>query len=163
MVQEIQRAEIEIGGKTLSFEIGRMARLTNCSVVAQLGETKCLVATVMSEKSREGIDFLPLMVNFEERMYAAGKIPGGFIKREGRPGEPSVLASRVIDRPIRPLFPEGIRNDINITLLTLSSDGENIPDMVGLNGATLSLLMSDIQFHHTVAGVRIAKIDGESI
>ena len=163
MVPEIQRAEIEIGGKTLSFETGRMAGLTNCSVIAQLGDTKCLVAAVMSDRTREGIDFLPLMVNFEERMYAAGKIPGGFIKREGRPGEPSVLASRVIDRPIRPLFPEGIRNDINITLLTLSSDGENIPDMIGLNGATCSLLLSDIPFHHTVAGVRIAKVDGEFV
>ncbi|MBU1023752.1 polyribonucleotide nucleotidyltransferase, partial [bacterium] len=163
MVPEIQRAEIEIGGKILSFETGRMAGLTNCSVVAKIGETKCLVASVMSEKPREGIDFLPLTVNFEERMYAAGKIPGGFIKREGRPGEPSVLAGRIVDRPIRPLFPDGIRNEINVTLLTLSSDCENIPDMVGLNGATCSLLLSDIPFHHTVAGVRIAKIDGEYI
>jgi polyribonucleotide nucleotidyltransferase len=117
----------------------------------------------MSETQREGIDFLPLMVNFEERMHSAGKIPGGFIKREGRPGDPSVLAGRAIDRPIRPLFPDGIRNDINITIVVLGTDVENIPDMVALNGATCALLISDIPFHHTVAGIRVAKVDGKYV
>jgi len=163
MVAEIHSAEVEIGGKTLSFETGRMARLANCSVIARYGDTECLVTSVMSEKKREGIDFLPLMVNFEERMYSAGKIPGGFIKREGRPSEPSILAGRVIDRPIRPLFDSSIRRDINITVMVLSTDNENIPDMIGLNGATCSLLLSDIPFNHTVAGVRVAKVDGEFV
>lgn len=163
MVPEINRTEVVIGNKTLSFETGRMANLANASVIARCGDTECLITAVMSEKQREGIDFLPLMVNIEERMHSAGKIPGGFIKREGRPGDPSVLAGRAIDRPIRPLFPDSIRNDINITVIVLGTDVENIPDMIALNGATCALLISDIPFQHTVGGVRVAKVDGKYI
>jgi polyribonucleotide nucleotidyltransferase len=163
MVHEIHRTEVVIGNKTLSFETGRMANLANASVIVRYGDTECLVTVVMSETQREGIDFLPLMVNVEERMHSAGKIPGGFIKREGRPGDPSVLTGRVIDRPIRPLFPDGIRNDINVTIVILGTDVENVPDMVALNGATCALLISDIPFTHTVAGIRVAKVDGKYI
>jgi len=163
MVPVIHRAEVEIGGKTLSFETGRIALQANCSVIVRYGDTECLVSSVMSDEKSKGIAFFPLTVNFEERMYAAGKIPGGFMKREGRPGEPSILAGRAIDRPIRPLFPENLRREVNVTIIVFSTDGENMPDIIGLNGATCSLLLSDIPFTHTVAGVRISKIDGKHI
>jgi polyribonucleotide nucleotidyltransferase len=161
MMPVIQRAEVEIGGKPLSFEVGRVALLANCSVLVRYGDTECLVSSVMAEEEKKDITFLPLTVNFEERMYAAGKIPGGFIKREGRPSEPSILAGRVIDRPIRPLFPPNLRNEVNVTIMVLSIDGANIPDMIGLNGAACSLFLSDIPFFTPIAGVRISLLNGE--
>ena len=163
MVPEIHRAEVEIGGKKLSFEIGRIALLANCSVLVRYGDTECLVSSVMSREDPKNITFTPLTVNFEERMYAAGKIPGGFMKREGRPGEPSIIAGRVIDRPIRPLFPENFRNEVNVTVMVLCTDGENLPDMIGLNGASCSLLLSDIPFTTPLAGVRISLLDGDYV
>jgi polyribonucleotide nucleotidyltransferase len=157
MTPQIHRTEVEIGDKTLSFEMGRMANLANYSLIVRYGDTECLVTVVMSEEANKDIDFLPLTVNFEERMYSAGKIPGGFIKREGRPGEPSILAGRAIDRPIRPLFPKDLRNEVNVTVIVVSTDGENIPDVIGLNGSTCALYLSDIPFNDAVAGIRVVK------
>ena len=118
---------LELGGKTLSFETGRMAKQANASILAQWGETVVLVTSVMSDKPREGLDFFPLLVDYEECYYSAGKIPGGFIKREGRPAESAILTARVIDRSIRSLFPEHMRNDVHVVGTVLSVDQLNMP------------------------------------
>lgn len=120
-------AEMEIGGRVLSFETGRMAKQANGSVLARYGDTVVLVTSVMSEKPREGLDFFPLLVDYEERFYSAGKIPGGFIKREGRPSETAILSGRMVDRSIRSLFPEHMRNDVHVVATVLSVDQQNSP------------------------------------
>ncbi len=157
------KKEKEIGGRTLSLEIGRMARQANGAAVVQYGETMVLVAAVCKDEIREDIDFFPLSVEYQERTYAAGKIPGGFFKREGRPSEKEILSARLIDRPIRPLFPEGFKNDTQISVFVISSDQENDADVLGAVGASLALSISDIPFEGPIASVRVGKIGEEFI
>src|ERR1700694_1114166 len=154
---------MELGGRQLTLETGEIARQAGGSVFVRYGDTCVLVAVTASPNPREGIDFFPLTVDYEERMYAAGKIPGGFIKREGRPSEKATLTARLIDRPIRPLFPEGFRNDIHIICTVLSVDPEVDPDVVAMIGAGAALAVSDIPFEHTIAGVRVGIVGGDYV
>ena len=140
--------EMELAGRTLSFEVGRVAKQANGAVWVRYGDTVVLVTATMSKEPREGIDFFPLLVDYEEKLYAAGKIPGGFIKREGKPSEAAILAARTIDRPLRPLFPEGFRNDVQIVATVLSSDQDNSPEIAAMIGASAALTISDIPFHN---------------
>lgn len=154
---------LELGGSNISFETGKLARQANGAVVVRSGDTVLLVTATMSETVREGIDFFPLMVDFEEKFYAAGRIPGGYFKREGRPSERAVLTSRLIDRPIRPLFPKGMRNDVQIIVLPLSASNDYLADIPAINGASLALSISDIPFNGPVGAVRIACMNDEYI
>jgi polyribonucleotide nucleotidyltransferase len=154
---------MELGGRTLTIETGELARQASGSAFVRYGDTCVLAAVTASSIPREGIEFFPLTVDYEERMYAAGKIPGGFIKREGRPSEKATLTARLIDRPIRPLFPDGFRNDIHIIITTLSVDPEVDPDVVALVAAGAALAVSDIPFEQPVAGVRVGMVDGEYV
>ncbi|MDD3805983.1 MAG: polyribonucleotide nucleotidyltransferase, partial [bacterium] len=154
---------LELGGSNISFETGKLARQANGAVVVRSGDTVLLVTATMSETVREGIDFFPLMVDFEEKFYAAGRIPGGYFKREGRPSERAVLTSRLIDRPIRPLFPKGMRNDVQIIVLPLSASNDYLADILAINGASLALSISDIPFNGPVGAVRIACMNDEYI
>jgi polyribonucleotide nucleotidyltransferase len=155
----VRRAEAEVGGARLVFEAGLLARQADGAVTVTLGETVVLVTATMSDTPREGIDFFPLTCDFEERMYAAGKIPGGFFKREGRPGERAILTSRLIDRPIRPLFPKGFRNDVQVIATVLSTDQEHDPGVAAMNGASAALMISGIPFGGPVGAVRVGLID----
>jgi polyribonucleotide nucleotidyltransferase len=155
---------VEIGGRDLSFETNRLAQQASGSVLVRYGESAVLVTTVISEVMREGIDFLPLTVDYLEKAYAAGRVPGGFFRREiGRPSEKETLTSRFIDRPLRPLFPQGLKNEIQIIATVLSGDLEVDPDIVALNGAAAALEISDIPFQGPVAAVRMGKIDGQLV
>ncbi len=156
--------KLEIGGRDLSFETGRLAQQASGSVLVRYGESTVLVAAVISEDIRENIDFLPLTVDYLEKAYAAGRVPGGFFRREiGRPSEKETLTSRFIDRPLRPLFPKGLKNEIQIIATVLSGDMEIDPDIVALNGAAAALEISDIPFQGPVAAVRVGKIDGQLV
>src|SRR5579863_4855928 len=159
----IHRFEAIIGGRVMSIETGRVAQQAGGAVLVRYGETVVLATATTSARPREGIDFFPLTVDVEERLYAAGKIPGGFIKREGRPTEHSILASRLVDRPIRPLFPKGFRNDVQVVATVLSTDQENDPDVLAICGASAALSISDIPFNGPVAGVRVGYLDGEYV
>ena len=130
-----KKYEMRVGRETVTIETGRMAKQADGAVVVQLGGTVVLVSAVCSKNRREGIDFFPLTVEYQERTYAAGKIPGGWFKREGRPTEKEILTARLIDRPTRPLFPRGFKNDVQIVAVVLSSDGENDSDMLAMIGA----------------------------
>lgn len=153
----------EIGGKLLSLETGELAFQANGAVLVRYGDTVILATATAAEKPRDGIDFFPLMVDFEEKLYAGGKIPGSFFRREGRPPEKSILTSRLIDRSIRPLFPSCYRHDINITATVLSSDRENDADIPALIGASAALMVSDIPFPEPVAAVKLGRKDGKFI
>jgi polyribonucleotide nucleotidyltransferase len=163
MVTEIHRVEVEVGGRPISFETGALARQAGGAVVVRRGDTVILVTATASAQPREGIDFFPLTCDFEERMYAAGKIPGGFFKREGRPGEMAIQASRLIDRPIRPLFPSGFRNDVQVIATVLSVDHENDPAVLAISGASAALGISEIPFEGPIGAVRIGHINGELV
>ncbi|NLY30093.1 MAG: polyribonucleotide nucleotidyltransferase [Firmicutes bacterium] len=158
-----QEFQLELGGRTLTVETGALAKQANGSVLMRYGDTVVLVTATMSKEPREGIDFFPLLVDYEERMYAVGKVPGGWGRREGRPGEAAVLAARMIDRPLRPLFPEGMRNDVQIVATILSVDQDNAPDITALIGASTALSISDIPFNGPVGGVIVGRIDGEFV
>jgi len=151
------------GGKRLVFETGRIAKQASGAAFVTLGESVVLATAVASPDPKEGIDFFPLTVDYREYTYAGGRIPGGFIKREGRPSEKEILTCRQIDRPIRPLFPEGFRNETQVIALVMSADKDNDPDVVGINAAGCALALSDIPFGATVGAVRIGRIDGEFI
>jgi polyribonucleotide nucleotidyltransferase len=151
------------GGKRLVFETGRIAKQASGSAFVTLGESVVLATAVASPDPKEGIDFFPLTVDYREYAYAGGRIPGGFIKREGRPSEKEILTCRQIDRPIRPLFPEGFRNETQVIVLVFSADKENDPDVVGINAAGAALALSDIPFGATVGAVRVGRIDGEFV
>ncbi len=159
----VEIVEGDVGGRELSFEVGRVARQAHGATLVRYGGTVVLVTAVMSEEVREGIDFLPLLVDYEERFYAAGKIPGGFFKREGRPSENAILSARLVDRSIRPLFPKGFRNDVHVVVTVLSYDQLNQPEILAINGASLALSVSEIPFDGPVAAVRVGYIDGEFI
>ncbi|UCD94105.1 MAG: polyribonucleotide nucleotidyltransferase [Candidatus Zixiibacteriota bacterium] len=155
--------ELEIGGKTLSLETGKVALQANGAVVIRLGDTVVLSAVCCSDKPIEGKDFFPLTIDYREKTYAAGKIPGGFFKREGRPSEKEILSMRVVDRPIRPLFPEGFLHEVQCHNVVLSSDLQNDADILGLTGTSAALAVSDIPFTTTLAGVRVGRVDGRFI
>ena len=159
----ITRREIEFNGRTLIAETGKMAKQANGSIYLQYGETAVLVTATMSKEASENQDFFPLTVDFIEKMYAAGKIPGGFFKREAKPSTDATLQARVIDRSIRPLFPEGFRNQVHVVVNVLAYDGENDPANLGLLGASLALSISDIPFHGPVAGLTVGYIDGNFV
>ena len=157
-----QTFETQLGGRTLTIETGKLARLAGGSVTVRYGDTMVL-GTANRSEPRPGLDFFPLTVDFEERMYAAGKIPGGFIKREARPSENAILAARQTDRPIRPLFPEGYKDDVQLVITVLSTDQENNPDVVGTIAASAALSISEIPFNGPIGSVRVGRIDGEFV
>lgn len=153
----------ELGGRPLTIETGKIAKQANGSVLIRYGETAVVVAVTGTDTPREGVDFFPLTVDFEEKMYAVGKIPGGFLRREGRPPETAILTSRLIDRPIRPMFPDGYHNDVQIVATAVSVDPDNAPDIPAMIGASCALSISDIPFEGLIAGVRVGRVDGKFI
>ena len=159
----INKVELTINGKPLIIETGRLAKQADGSVVVRCGDTMVLATATASVIQRQGIDFFPLLVDFEEKLYAAGRIPGSYFRREGRPTERAIITARLIDRPIRPLFPEGFRNDVQIVVTPLSVDQENPPDILAINGASTALTISDIPFEGPVGAVRVGKIDGKYV
>jgi polyribonucleotide nucleotidyltransferase len=159
----MEKVEIEIDGKKISLETGDLAKQAGGTVIARQGDTMVLVAATMASKPREGIDFFPLTVDFREKTYAAGKIPGSFFKREARPGELETLTCRLIDRPIRPLFDDGFMNETQVICMVISHDQENPADVVALTGASAALLVSDIPFNNPIAGARVGRIDGNFV
>src|SRR6202048_683235 len=154
---------VEVAGKRLSIETGRVAEQANGAVVIRQGDSVVLSTAVMSKEPREGIDFFPLTCDYEEKLYAAGKIPGAFMRREGRPSEEAILASRLTDRPLRPLFPDGFRLDVQVISTVLSVDQENDPKILSINGASTALVISDIPFAGPVGAVRMGQLDGRLI
>lgn len=159
----IQKFEMPLGSGILEVEIGKVAELANGACLVKSGDTVVLVTATNSKNPREGIDFFPLSVDFEERLYSVGKIPGGFIKREGRPSEKAILTSRLIDRPIRPLFPKGYRNDVQVVATVLSIDPDVNPDTIAMIGSSIALSMSSIPFNGPTGSVSVGLIDGEFI
>ena len=163
MFENFKVFEYTLAGRPLVVETGKMAQLANGSCLIRYGETAILATATASAKPRDGIDFLPLSVDFEERQYAVGKIPGGFFRREGKPSEKAILASRVIDRPIRPLFPKDLRNDVVLNLTVMSVDPDCSPEITAMIGASIALSISDIPWNGPIAGVSIGMVDGEFI
>ncbi len=159
----MERREVQIGRETLSIETGKLAKQANGSVVVRYGDTVVIVTACYSPQPREGIDFLPLTVDYREYTYASGRIPGGFFKREGKPTDKEVLTSRLIDRPTRPLFPAGWRHESQIIALVLSADEDNDSDVLAITGASAALALSEIPFQRTIAGVRVGLIDGQFV
>src|SRR6478672_5872930 len=157
------RKELDWGGRKLILETGKIARQADGAVLARYGDTIVLCTAVGDRSSRPGQDFFPLTVHYQEKAFAAGKIPGGFFKREGRPSEAEVLKSRLIDRPIRPLFPEGFRNEVQIVATVLSHDLENDPDIVAMIGCSAALTLSGIPFFGPIAAARVGYEDGQYI
>ena len=160
---EQQSFSSEIAGRTLTIETGKLAQQANAAVTVRYGETVVLVTVCFQREAREGIDFLPLTIDYEERLYAAGKIPGGFIRREGRPSEAATLACRQTDRPIRPLLPKGWHSEIQIVTTVLSADQENDPDILSVIGASAALALSEIPFDGPVGAVNVGYINGELV
>src|SRR5262249_40634357 len=155
--------DISVGGRTVSIETGRFAKQADGAVLVRSGDTVVLVTACAAASPREGIDFLPLTVDYKENTYASGRITGGFFKREGMPPEREVLPSRLIDRPVRPLFPYGWRHETQIIALVLSADAENDSDVLAITGASAALALSTIPFTRTIAGVRVGLVDGRFI
>jgi polyribonucleotide nucleotidyltransferase len=160
---EVHTAELLVGGRVMTLETGRLAKQANGAVFVRYGDTAVLATATASRQPREGIDFFPLTVDFEERLYSVGKIPGGFIKREGRPTEKAILAARLTDRPIRPLFPEGFRNDVQIVVTVMSVDHDHSPEICGMVGASAALALSDIPFDGPIGAVEVGWIDGKPV
>lgn len=157
-----QRVEMQLGGRKLTLETGRLAKQANAAVKVTYGDTVVL-CTVTASSEPKDLDFFPLTVNYEERLYAVGKIPGGFIKREGRPSEKAILSSRLTDRPIRPLFPEGFRNDVQVLNIVMSVDQDCEPQIAAMIGTSAALSISDVPFSGPIGGVKVGRIDGEFI
>jgi len=162
-VPDVRSVRFEVGGKEWTIETGKLAKQANAAVTVRYGETVVLVTATASDQPREGIDFFPLTCDFEERLYAAGKIPGGFFKREGRPGEKAILTARLMDRPIRPLFPKGFRNDVQVIATTLSADQIHPPDVAAVVGASAALSLSDIPWGGPIGCVRVGLVDGQFV
>src|SRR5450432_3519511 len=152
--------EVDLGGRKITLETGKMAKQANGAVVVRSGDSVVLVTACMADQPKPGAGFFPLTVDYREYTYAAGKIPGGFIKREGRPSEKEVLTSRLIDRPIRPLFPEGFMHETQVIAMVLSADPEQDPNSLAICGAAAALAISDLPFHYVLAGVRVGMRDG---
>ncbi|MBQ1259262.1 MAG: polyribonucleotide nucleotidyltransferase [Clostridia bacterium] len=163
MFENYKKFNYTLAGRPLVIESGKLAGLANGSVLVRYGETAILACATASVRPRDGIDFLPLSVDFEERMYAAGKIPGGYLKREGKPSEKAILTSRVIDRPIRPLFPKDLRNDVAISLTVLSVDNDCSPEITAMIGASVALSISDIPWNGPIGGVFVGLVDGKIV
>jgi polyribonucleotide nucleotidyltransferase len=159
----VNQTQLEIGGRTLTVETGHVAQQASGAVTVRSGDTMLLVTAVMSAAPREGIDFFPLTADYEEKLYAAGKIPGGFIRREGRPSEQAILNSRLIDRPIRPLFPKDFRNDVQVVATVLSVDQDSDPAALAINGASMALSISPIPFQGPIGAVRIGLLDDQLV
>ena len=163
MIPTAHRRDITIGARSISIETGKLAKQADGSVIVRSGDTMVIVTACHAATPRVGIDFLPLTVDYREYTYASGRIPGGFFKREGKPAEKEVLTSRLIDRPIRPLFPSGWRYETQIVSLLISADTENDSDVLAITGASAALALSSIPFQKTIAGVRVGLIDGQFI
>ena len=163
MFENYRKFSYELAGRLLTVETGKLAGLANGSALVRYGDTAILACATASARPRDGIDFLPLSIDFEERLYSVGRIPGSFMRREGRPSEKAILTSRVIDRPIRPLFPKDLRNDIAISLLVLSVDHDCSPEIVGMIGASIALSISDIPWNGPIGGVFVGLTDEEGI
>ena len=161
MTKQIHTFKTKVLGKEITVEIGKLAKQANCAVTLTCGGTMVLVAATMSRAPREGLDFFPLLVDVEEKMYAVGRIPGSFMRREGRASDSAILNCRLIDRGIRPLFPDGFRNDVQVVVTVMSSDQENQPDVLGILGAGIALTLSDIPFQGPFAGVRVGRVKGK--
>ncbi|MEI6101747.1 MAG: polyribonucleotide nucleotidyltransferase, partial [Eubacteriales bacterium] len=155
--------EMELAGRKMTVECGKYAEQADGSCIIRCGDTALLVTATVSKQQRDGIDFFPLSVEFEERMYAVGKIPGGFMKREGRPSEKAILTSRLIDRPIRPLFPKGYFNDVQIIATVLSVDNETPPEVYGMIGSSIALSISGIPFMGPTGSIVVGYVDGEYV
>ncbi|HQX75669.1 MAG TPA: polyribonucleotide nucleotidyltransferase, partial [Thermoflexales bacterium] len=153
----------QVGDKTITFETGKLAQFAGGAVTAQIGETKVLATATMSGSVRAGIDFFPLSVDYEERLYAAGRIPGSFFRREGRPAEAGILISRLVDRPLRPMFPDDLRNDVQIIVTALSHDQVNDLDVLAVNASSAALIISNVPFTTPVGAVRVGLINGEFV
>src|SRR5450755_2215137 len=152
--------EVDLGGRKITLETGKMAKQANGAVVVRSGDSVVLVTACMADQAKPSAAFFPLTVDYREYTYAAGKIPGGFIKREGRLSEKEVLTSRLIDRPIRPLFPEGFMHETQVIAMVLSADPEQDPNSLAICGAAAALAISDLPFHYVLAGVRVGMRDG---
>jgi polyribonucleotide nucleotidyltransferase len=157
-----KKVQMDLGGRTLVLETGRLAKQANAAVTVRYGDT-VILSTVTASPGPKDLDFFPLTVNYEERLYSVGKIPGGFIKREGRPSEKAILASRLTDRPIRPLFPEGFRNDVQIVSMVMSVDQECPPEIAAMIGTSAALSISDVPFNGPVGGVIVGRVDGQFV
>ena len=157
------KVELEIGGRNLIIENGKLAKQANGAVTVQYGDSMVISTVCADTEPRTGFDFFPLTVEYRERAYAAGKIPGGFFKREGRPSEKEILSARIIDRPIRPLFPDDFKGETQCITYIVSHDQQNDTDILALIGTGAALAVSDIPISKTVAGVRVGRIDGEFV
>src|ERR1044072_992395 len=160
---QVFRKELDWGGRKLILETGRVARQPDGAVMATYGGTTVLATVVFEKKPKPGLDFFPLTVDYQEKAYAAGKIPGGYFKREGRPAEKEVLTSRLIDRPIRPLFPEGYYYETQVIASVLSADKTGSSDVIGITAASAALAVSNIPFNGPVAGVKIGRVNGQLV
>ena len=163
MLFKHQIFEIEYAGRPMTFEVGKIGMLSNGSCLVRYGDTVVMVNITMSQKPREGMDYFPLSVDFEEKLYAAGKIPGSFLRREGRPTDKAVLASRLVDRPIRPLFPNGLRNEVTVVMSLLSYEEDCSPEICGMCGTAFCLAVSDIPWNGPIAGIEVGLIDGKPV
>jgi polyribonucleotide nucleotidyltransferase len=157
----IEKKEFQWGDETVVIETGKIARQADGAVLVSMGQTTVLCTAVAAKSAKPGQDFFPLTVNYQEKAFAAGKIPGGFFKREGRPSEREILASRLTDRPLRPLFPEGFNNETRVDITVMSYDQENEPDVLSALGASYALMISDIPFNGPIASVRVGRVNGE--
>ena len=163
MFEKFREFETDFAGRPLKLETGKMAQLANGECLVRYGETTVHVAATASDKPREGVDFFPLSVDFEEKLYAVGKIPGSFLKREGRPSDKAILASRMIDRPIRPLFPKDMHNDVSVVCTVMSVDPDCPPEIAAMVGASAALAISDIPWKGPISGVSVGYVDGEFV
>src|SRR3989475_1989208 len=159
--EHLARVSVQVGNQEITFETGKLAKQVDGAVVVRSGETMVLATAMGRQEPREGADFFPLTVDVEERMYAAGKIPGGFFKREGRPTERAILTARMIDRPIRPLWPKGFKNEVQVICTTLSADLVTPHDILCINGASAALMISPLPFLGPVGAVRVGRIDDQ--
>ncbi len=157
------KKEIIVGGRPMILESGRLAKQAGGAVFVRYGDTAVLVTATIASHIRAGIDFFPLTVDYEERFYAVGKIPGGFIKREARPSEKAILSSRLIDRPIRPLFPKEIRNEVQVIATVMSVDQDHAPEIAAMIGASAALHISEIPLQYPIGGVIVGRIDGQLV
>ncbi|MEG1985415.1 MAG: polyribonucleotide nucleotidyltransferase, partial [Oscillospiraceae bacterium] len=163
MFENFRVFETELAGRPLKIETGKMCGLSNGSCMVRYGDTAVLCNVTMSAKPRDGIDFFPLSVDFEEKLYSVGRIPGSFLRREGRPTDKAVLTSRVVDRPIRPLFPKDMRNDVSIVMTVMSVDPDCSPEIAGMIGASIAITISDIPWNGPISGVSAGLVDGEVV
>ena len=163
MLNNYNQFKIDFAGREMTVETGKTSELANGSCWIRYGETVVMVNATMADKPREGVDFFPLSVDYEEKLYAVGKIPGSFMRREARPSERAILTSRVIDRPMRPLFPDNMRNDVSIVMTVLSSDVDNSPEIAAMVGASIAVCISDIPFNGPIAGVNVGLVDGKFV